>query len=188
MPMMRYPEKTIALFAILTDMNLSEICGLQWRYLNLYSYPRLMESELLPARTIAVRNQSYRGEFRPVIESRRRFLPIPNMLFSLLIGLKNRDRFCGLQDFVLASRKGTPIYPENVGTRRLKAIGRTLEMPWLSWSVFHRTHLDLKSQFGLRMDRELEQALPINDLMVHNIRDVRTKSSLKGQTSSTGPE
>ena len=32
---MRYPEKEIALFALLTEMNVAEICGLQWKYVNL---------------------------------------------------------------------------------------------------------------------------------------------------------
>jgi len=170
MPMMRYPEKHIALFATLTDMNLSEICGLQWKYVNLSQDRRLVEAELLPARTIAIRNQSYRGEFGTVIGSRRRFIPIPTVLCSLLIELKNRKVFSGLQDFVLVSRRGTPIYPENVGTRRLKVIGRILDIPWLSWSVFHRTHLDLKSQFGQRMSREIEQVLPINSAAFYNVR------------------
>jgi integrase len=166
--MMRYPERLIALLAVLSDMNLSEICGLQWRHLNLSSYPRLLEPELLPVRTIAVRHQSYRGEFRPVIGRRRRLLPIPDALFSLLCDLKARSRFSGLHDFVFASRRGTPINPHNFGTRRLKAIGIALEIPWLSWSVFHRTHVHLKSQFGQRLGRELEQILPVNDAAVRN--------------------
>ena len=163
MQMMRYPEKSIALLAILTDMNLSEICGLQWRYVNLANYPRQLDLELVPPRTIAVRHQSYRGEFSPVTEGRKRFLPIPNLLFSLLSDLKNRDKFSNLQDFVLASRRGTPIYPENIGTRRLKAVGKILEIPWLSWSAFARTRLDLKSRLGPHMNRELEQILPLHE-------------------------
>src|SRR5580704_1646885 len=35
MQWMRYPEKEIALFALLADMNVAEICGLQWKYVNL---------------------------------------------------------------------------------------------------------------------------------------------------------
>lgn len=163
MQMMRYPEKPIAFLALLTDMNLSEICGLQWRYVNLANYPRQLESELLPPRTIAVRHQSYRGEFSPVNQNRKRFLPIPNLLFSLLSDLKTRDKFSGQHDFVLASRRGTPVSPENIGTRRLKAIGKILEIPWLSWSAFHRTRIDLRSRLGPRMNRELEQILPIYD-------------------------
>jgi site-specific recombinase XerC len=176
MQIMCYPEKPIALFAVLTDMNLSEICGLQWRYVNLTNYPRQLESELLPARTIAVRNQSYRGEFSPVSEGRQRSFPISAMLFSVLSDLKNRTKFSNSQDFVFASRRGSPIYPENVGTRRLKAVGRLLEMPWLSWSAFHRTRLEMKSQFGAHLNRELEQILPIHEATIGNLRQGKVPS------------
>jgi integrase len=186
MQLMRYPERLIALLAVLTDMNLSEICGLQWRYLNLSSYPRLVEPELLPARTIAVRHQSYRGEFRPVIDSRRRLLSIPDALFASLCNLKAGSRFSGSHDFVFASRRGTPINPHNFGTRRLKAVGIALEMPWLSWSVFHRTHVHLKSQFGQGLSRELEQILPMNDAAVRNVWRGSVKVAHKGQSSSAG--
>jgi len=32
---MRYPEWEMALIAILTGMNIAEICGLQWKFVNL---------------------------------------------------------------------------------------------------------------------------------------------------------
>jgi integrase len=187
MQMMRYPEKPMALCAIFTDMNLSEICGLKWRYLNLSFNPRLLDTELLPAKTIAVRNQSYRGEFRPVIDSRQRFLPIPDPLYSLLCDLRAWSRFNGLHDFVFASRRGTPINPDNFGTRRLKAIGRVLEMPWLSWSVFQRTHVSLKTQFGPRMNRELQQILSMNDAIV-GLRRSSSQLAHEYQTGSTAAD
>jgi integrase len=161
--MMRYPERLIALFAILTDMNLCETCGLQWRCVNLANHPRQLEAELLPPGTIAVRNQSYRGEFRPVVDGRKRSFPIPSLLFTVLTDLKSRDRFSNLHDFVFASRKGTPISPENVGTRKLKAVGKVLDIPWLSWTPFHRTRLALTARLGMRMNRELEEILPIQE-------------------------
>src|ERR1700732_3985584 len=37
MPVMHYPEKGIALFALLTEMSVAEICGLQWQYVNVSS-------------------------------------------------------------------------------------------------------------------------------------------------------
>jgi integrase len=166
MQMMRYPEKVIALFAIVTGMNVAEICGLQWKYINLSNDRHLVDTDWIPPRTIAVRKQSYRGEFGPVTASRKRFVGIPELLSSILRDLKNRGKFTGLQDFVLASRTGTPIYPENVAARRLKAIGKELDMPWLSWSVFHRTHLNLKSQFGRHLYKEFERVLPVNQPVI----------------------
>ena len=156
---MHYPEREIALFTILTDMNVAEICGLQWKYLNTSSTSRLVEEEFIPPKTIAVRKQTYRGQFGVVTASRRKFIRVPEVLCSILQDLKNRRQFTAPHDFVLISRNGTPIHPENVAARRLKMIGRSLKMPWLSWRDFHRTRILLKSEFGRKLDEEFEKIL-----------------------------
>lgn len=159
--LMRYPEKEIALFAILTGMSVVEICGLQWKYMNLSDLRRLMDGEWIPARAIAIRNQSYRGEFGPVMKNRKRILSIPEVLNSLLQVLRNRKRFTAPDDFVLASRSGTPICQNNIAARRLKSIGRSLGLPWLSWHVFHRTHVALIAEFGRQLNNELKRTLDL---------------------------
>lgn len=156
---MHYPEKEIALFAILTDMSVAEICGLQWKYLNTSNLNRLVEEEIIPPKTIAVRKQSYRGQFGAVTASRRKFIRVPEVLCSALHDLKNRKQFTAPHDFVLISRNGTPIHPENVAARRLKTIGRSLKMPWLSWRDFHRTRVMLKSEFGRKFYEEFEKVV-----------------------------
>jgi site-specific recombinase XerC len=150
-PVMRYPEKHIALFATLTDLNLSEICGLQWKYVNLSTDNSLVDGEWIPSRSIAVRRQSYRGQHGVVTAVRQRFVPAPELLCSILNEIRTRRQFTGPDDFVFVSRKGTLIYPENIAARRLKPIGKTLEMPWLSWNVFHRTYATL----GRTLQKEL---------------------------------
>jgi integrase len=160
MPVMHYPEKGIALFALLTEMSVAEICGLQWQYVNLSTHGIAVEGDWVPPKTIAVRNQWYRGEFGPVMGSRSRYVPVPDLLCSILRDLKNRKQFTRPQDFVLASRSGTPVYPENIAARRLKSIGKANEMPWLSWHVFHRTHINLRSEFGRQLHKEYEKVLP----------------------------
>ena len=159
---MRYPEKEIALFALLADMNVAEICGLQWKYVNLSNESHILEEDSIPPRTIAVRKQSYRSEFGPVVGTRKRFIPIPELLHSILQQLKHRKTLTAPDDFVLASRTGTPIYPDNIAARRLKWIGTTLEIPWLSWHVFHRTRMKLMAEFGRHLNKELEKTLPLN--------------------------
>jgi integrase len=162
MPVMHYPEKGIALFALLTEMSVAEICGLQWQFVNLSSHGIAVEGDWVPPKTIAVRNQWYRGEFGPVMGSRSRFVPVPELLCSILRDLKNRKQFTRPQDFVLVSRSGTPVYPENIAARRLKSIGKANEMPWLSWHVFHRTHISLRSEFGRQLHKEYEKVLPLH--------------------------
>ena len=156
---MHYPEREIALFAILTDMSVAEICGLQWKYVNTSNLSRLVEDEFIPPKTIAVRKQTYRGQFGAVTASRRKFIRVPDVLCSILLDLRNRKQFTAPHDFVLISRNGTPIHPENVAARRLKMIGRSLQMPWLSWRDFHRTRITLKSEFGRKLHEEFDKIL-----------------------------
>jgi integrase len=160
LPVMHYPEKGIALFALLTDMSVAEICGLQWQYANVSTNGVAVEDEWVPPKTIAVRNQWYRGEFGPVMGNRKRFIPVPDLLCTILRDLKSRRPLTRPLDFVLASRSGTPVYPENIAARRLKSIGKGYEMPWLSWHVFHRTHVALRSEFGRQLHKEYEKVMP----------------------------
>ena len=159
MDLMRYPEQHIALFALLTDMNVAEICGLKWKHVNLSNDRRYILEEQLPPRTIAIKMQSYRGEYRAVIGKRDRLVPIREILYSSLTSLRHRREFTSGEDFVLVSRIGTPVNPDNIATRRLKPIGKTLDMPWLSWKAFHRTRTNLMTQLGGLLNRELEKAL-----------------------------
>src|SRR5258708_18713995 len=100
------------------------------------------------------------------MESRKKFVPVPELLCSILRGLKNRKDFTGPQDFVLASRSGTPVHPENIAARRLKSIGRACEIPRLSWYVFHRTQINLRSEFGRHLHKEYERVLPLQQFVV----------------------
>jgi integrase len=163
--LMRYPEREVALFAIFTRMSVAEICGLQWKYVNLSDVRRMVDGDWLPPRTIAVRNQSYRGEFGLVMSNRQRTVAIPDLLCSVITDLKMRKHFTSAEDFVLPSRCGTPISQDNVATRRLKSIGNALGMPWLSWYVFHRTHVSLFSENGHQLQRELKRVITLEKVM-----------------------
>src|SRR5258707_14629204 len=79
------PAREMVLFAILTSMNIAEICGLQWKRVNLNEQFTTVDGESLPPLTIAVRAQWYRGEYGSVkAKSRRRNLPIPVALRGVL--------------------------------------------------------------------------------------------------------
>jgi integrase len=155
---MQYPEKEVALFAILTDMTISQICGLQWKYVNLTDHSLNRVDELISPRTIVVRNQCYRGELCKVPASRRKDITIPHLLHSMLLQLTG-TRGIGWNDFVLSSRGGRPINPINVAARRLKPIGEKLELPWLSWQVLRRTRLALVEEFGHQFSDRLAIAI-----------------------------
>lgn len=165
MQAMRYPELEITLMVILTGMNIAEICGLQWEYVNLTDHPVNREGELISPRTILVRKQWYRGELSSVPEGRRKTIAIPDLLKKCFLRL-SQARLDGWNDFVLVSRSGRPINQINVAARRLKLIGEQLEIPWLSWQVFRRTRNRLVDEFGVQLQHELARYGVLNSVWV----------------------
>jgi integrase len=155
---MRYPEREVALMAILTNMTISEICGLQWKNVNLADHPLTREGILIPARHIAIRVQRYRGELAPVPRSRRKFIPIPPLLHRVLRNLASKSHG-GWQDFVLTTRSGRPINQINLAVRRLKRIGQQVSMPWISWQVFRRTRLSILHEYEARVQDQISRVI-----------------------------
>jgi integrase len=147
---LKSPGREMVLFAILTSMNIAEICGLQWKRVNLSDQFTTVDGESLPPLTIAVRAQWYRGEYGSVkAKSRRRNLPIPMALRGVLANMKERKKFTGPDDPVFAARTGKPRDEHNIARRHLKPVGESLAMPWLSWHCFRRTHTTLANELGM---------------------------------------
>ncbi len=145
---MEYPEKEMTLIAVFTGLNVVEICGLQWKHINLSMSRQDSDGESIPARTIAVRKQWYRGELERVKPCRLRDVPISPSLLQVLLKLRSREKFTGPDDFVLVSRAGTPVNQTNVLERRLKPISKQVQVPMLSWHLFLRTRKALVAEFG----------------------------------------
>lgn len=157
--LMHYPEREVTLFALLTDMNIAEICGLKWQYVNLADSPATCEDETIPANSLLVRTQWYRGGLCPVPAGRRKAIALPQLLHSLLSAL-HRARTQSWNEYVLCSRAGRPVNQINLAARRLKIIGLEMGIPWLSWQVLRRTRVALFHEFGLQFQHELARALP----------------------------
>jgi integrase len=149
----------MTLLAIVTGMNVAEICGMQWKHVNLSNVDRELNGEIIPPRTIAVRKQWYRGELNSVKIGRTRNVPIPDVIQTVLTGLSRRLRFTRPDDFVLVSEAGTPVNETNIASRRLKAVGNDLNMPWLSWHVFRRTRKDYLQRYGPRFMERVAASL-----------------------------
>jgi len=145
--LMRYPEREIALMAMLTKMNIAEICGLQWKHLNLTGVWSSVDGEPIPPLTIAVRRRWYRGEMDNVKPGRKRNFPIPALLLPMLLRASGRRMYSGPNDFVLVSKAGTPVNPNNIAERRLRLIGVELQIPGLSWNVFRHAGMNSESEF-----------------------------------------
>ncbi len=147
---MEYPEKEMALFAIVTGMTIAEICGLRWKRVNLSEQEVLTADDVaIPPRTILVREEWVRGQLIDVDKKRESSYKIPSPLLPVLRRLITRGEFTQPDDFVLVSRAGSPINPSNVLTRKLKPIGKEMKMPWLSWQHLRRLHRGFLSEFGI---------------------------------------
>jgi len=152
---MRYPEKQMTIIGLLTDMNVSEICGLQWKRVNLTGSWSDPNGKLIPPITISVRKRWYRGELADVKETRQRYIQIPEMVLPMLLLLKARTTFSGPEDFVLTSRTGTAINVSNITARRLGSIGKDLGIPELTLQVLHRGQGLMKEALGTQFQRSI---------------------------------
>jgi integrase len=148
---MNYPEKEMMIMAVLTGMNISEICGLQWKQVNLTAEDLALNGEFIPPRTIAVRKLWYRCKSGDVKKSRVRNVLIPQLLLQILLKLRQRPKFTEPDNFVFASRSGGAVNVANIVARKLKPIAEQLGVPSLSWRVFFRTRKALASVFGMQV-------------------------------------
>lgn len=146
---MRYPEKQITLIRLLTDMNVSEICGLQWKRVNLSGSWFNCDGDVIPPISISVRRRWYRGELAEAKQIRLRHIPIPEALLPMLLVLRARTGFHGPEDFVLTSRTGSAVNVSNLTARRLGAISRRLGIPQLTLQALHRSQQIFNKKLGL---------------------------------------
>jgi integrase len=145
--LMGYPEKEIALITIVTGMNISEICDLQWKHVNLTEISRFVDGEYIPPMSIAVRTRWNRTGLGDVKRVRARNVEISRSLLSSLKELRRRTTNNSKDDFVLVAENGNRILPASIRMARLKPIGRKLGLPWLSWHVLRRAHSSLLAEF-----------------------------------------
>lgn len=156
--MLEEPLRTMVLTSVLTSMNVSELCGLQWKNVNLTPEWGILDGQPLPPFTIAVRRHFTRGEFGTLkTGNRRRNVPIPDVLVSALASLKQRASFVGPEDTVFCSRRGTPIAENNVRRRVLAPMAGRIGVARLSWHVFRYSHATFTS--SIEMNAKDRQAL-----------------------------
>ena len=132
--------------AVLTDISMAELCGLQWKQVNLTERTTKKGGDPIPPRTIAIRKQWYRDTLENVKSNRVSDVAISEALHRVLGSLKERGRFTRPDDFVFASRQGTPVNPNNIVERRLKPLAARMGLPSISWQVFRRTRKALVAE------------------------------------------
>jgi integrase len=152
------PFRAMALVSMTTSMNLAEMCALRWKRLNLSAEPVLSEGEIIPAYSVAVRENFYQGEFgSPKTVNRKRCVALPQASAAALEGLRSTTRFSGPDDIVFATRNGTPHLASNLRYRVIKPVGESLGLPWLNWHCFRNTYATLGEQLGIALsDRQAQ--------------------------------
>jgi integrase len=142
--------RAIVLCAVLTSMNIAEVLGLRWKYVNISNVWATVDGESLPPWQIAVRWQWTLRQFGSVkAKKRRRQVVIPALLADALAALRKRDRFTDPEDAVFASRSGRPVDEKNIMRRRLRKAATALGMPWIGWHDLRRTFSTLADQAGM---------------------------------------
>ena len=148
--MLLEPVRTMVLTAVLTSMNISELCGLRWKHINLTPNWAPFEDDVVPPFTLVVRQHFSRGEVGSLkTGNRKRNVPLPAILTAALARLKMRPKFTGPEDVVFASSRGTPINENNVRRRVFSEIAKDIGIKRLSWHVFRYSHATFTESIGM---------------------------------------
>lgn len=144
------PVRTMALTAVISSANISELAGLRWKHINLTPEWTVSDGEGLPPTTMAIRQHFTRGEVGTLkTGSRRRNVPLPELLVAALAQLKQRPKFTSPEDVVFAARNGRPVDQNNVRARLFTRIAENLGLSRLSWHVFRYSHATFTLSTGM---------------------------------------
>lgn len=146
------PEREMVTVLLLTSLNVAELCGLQWKHVNLSDQMVLVDGEPLPPLHLAVRQQYYRGRYGGLKKrARKRDVPLCSLLVQVFSEIRARSKWTGLCDPVFVARNGSPVDEHNVMRRKIKPVAAALGMPWVSWHVFRRSTATLAAQIGVSL-------------------------------------
>jgi integrase len=144
------PYRTMALMSMTTSLNVAELCGLRWKRVNLTARAIIVDDDLIPPQSFAVRENYYRGKWGSVkATARNRIQPLAPGVSEAVRVLSTRGSFIDPDDPVFASRTGTPVDAHNANKRVLKRAGRAAGVPGLSWHSFRRTTATLTGLLGM---------------------------------------
>lgn len=153
--LMAYPSpvREMVYLAAMTSLNVAEMLALRWRDLNLTDEPAIRDAELLPPRSLRVREQFYRGKFCTLkAGARRRIVPLTTQLVRMLEDWRSMTAWHREEDLVFANRRGGPQWETNLARRVLRPIAqKVLGVDWVSWHVFRHTTATWTEDVGMPM-------------------------------------
>jgi integrase len=126
---------------------------LRWKCVNLGADPILIDGEMLPGYTIAVRENFVRGNYGTLkTRTSRRNVPLNTDASREFAKIRAASKFTGPDQPVFAGqRAGQPLDQHNIASRFLRIAGKRKEVgcPWVSWHVLRHTAATLADQVGL---------------------------------------
>jgi integrase len=152
---MQYPEREIALLTISTGMNISEVCAMQWKHINLTRKTVRSDEDPIPCESCIVKRQWTADRIIDLTGNRVRVVELPKSLVQVLSQLKRSRRIVDQDQFLIATTEGHPMRPADTLMMCLKPIGQRLGMPWISWQILRRAHQSLLSELRARLANEL---------------------------------
>ena len=152
--MMGYPERQIALLIFNSTMNVSEVCGLRWSYVNLSLRALYVDGDIIPPRSILVRYQRTSSGLARLSPNRVRTVEIPPPLLDLMSALRRQRSTGNPDDFLFANGRGTPLAPSSILASKLKPIGRRLGIPF-SWHTLKEVRNVFLQDLCSRLNAEL---------------------------------
>jgi integrase len=145
------PEREMVLMSLLTSMNVAELCGLRWRYVNLTDQFALVDGEAIPPFRAAVRWNFTLGNLGSVKTGNRyRTVPLPAIVVESLRQLRDASGFTDSDDPVFASRNGTPVDANNTRNRAFKRASDVLRFH-VNWHAFRHTAATWAESVGMAM-------------------------------------
>ena len=151
---MGYPERQIALIIFNSTMNVSEVCGLQWKHVNPTLRAFYADGDIVPPRSILVKYQRTSSGVARVSPDRVRVINLSPPLLELLTALGGQRPRRVQDGFLFASRIGTPLSPASILVSKLKPIGRRLGIPF-SWHTLRQIQDVFLQELSLRFNSEL---------------------------------
>jgi integrase len=152
---MQYPEREIALLTISTGMNISEVCALQWKHINLTRKTVRIDEDPIPCESCIVKKQWTTDTIIDLAGNRVKVVELPKSLVQVLLQLKRSRRIVDQDQFLIATTEGHAMRPADTLIMCLKPIGQRLGMPWISWQILRRAHQSLLSELRTRLTNEL---------------------------------
>ncbi len=152
---MQYPEREIALLTISTGMNISEVCALQWKHMNLTGNTVRSDEDPIPGESCIVKRQWTADSIINLSGNRVRVVELPKPLVRVLLQLKQSRRIVDRDQFLIATTEGHAMRPADTLIMYLKPVGKRLGMPWISWQILRRAHQSLLSELRTRLTNEL---------------------------------